>query len=308
MLSICAAIILSIAASAAYYNTYNVLVTIPDANGCSKMQGFAAGDTYLYCAKINGAETKQIIYRARQSDGTLTQMKNGDTNKMFATYLGHANDIVLANDGTSSCMYIPTMKNDGQGFVKLRYSGTTYYHAADYDLRYNGEPIRMGGAELLGKDTDNLYFLFFEWPGDNTGHSFYKATVEKNQPSGIVNVTHAFDIDYENAKVNGSVIDNISAYRHQGIGYKAGTDRLYVPMTYDNISVILVYDNVSQASGTIMASEDLSFRITSKAFPTLFEIESCENANGKLWFSCNRKTDPDDLEHDAICYFKEYTP
>ncbi len=306
--SLCVITILTTTAYAAYHNSYTKLATIPNGNGCNRYQGFTAGATYLYSAKINDDESKQVLYRTRQDDGTTVLMTNGDTGETYTTYLGHANDIVTTNIGGTNYLFIPTMKFGNECIVKLSYSGTTYYKEGGFDVQYNGTGLRIGGIEILEKTDTTIEFLFFAWPGDNTGVSFYRGTIGANDNSGVINVTHAFDINLTEAKVNGATISNIAEYRHQGIGYKIGTDRLYVPLTHENKSVILVYDNVSTASGTIYASEDLSFRITSSSFPTLFEIESVDNANGKLWFNCNRKKTSTDISNDAICYFTDYTP
>ena len=62
------------------------------------------------------------------------------------------------------------------------------------------------------------------------------------------------------------------------------------------------------ASGTIYADNNLSFRITSSAYPDLFEIEGVGIANGdKLWFNANRRTAPNDTAHDCVAYFNGYS-
>lgn len=305
---LCAMYFATTMAAAVYYNSYTKIATIPNGNNCNRAQGFTAGSTYLYSAKINNDESKQVIYRTRQDDGTTVLMTNGDTNTTYTTYLGHANDLVTTNIGGDNCLFVATMKFGEESIVKLNYSGKTYYKEGNYNIKYEGRELRIGALEILEKTATDIEFLFFAWPGDNTGVSFYRGRIGVNDNSGVVNVTHAFDINLTDAKVNGSPVDNILEYRHQGIGYKIGTDRLYVPLTYENISIVLVYDNISTATGTIYASDDLSFRITSSAFPTLFEIESIDNANGKLWFNCNRKKMSTDIANDAICYFNDYTP
>ena len=305
---LCLVCLATTTAFAAYYNSYTKIATIPNGNGCNRAQGFTAGSTYLYSAKINDDESKQVIYRTRQDDGTTVLMTNGDTGTTYTTYLGHANDMVTANINGTNYLFVATMKFGEESLVKLRYSGTTYYKEGGFDVQYQGISLRIGAVEILEKTNDGIEFLFFEWPGDNTGVSFYRGTIGLTDSSGVINVTHAFDINLTGAQVNGSTIPNILDYRHQGIGYKIGTDRLYVPLTHENKSVVLVFDNVSTASGTIYASQNLSFRITSSAFPTLFEIESVDNANGKLWFNCNRKETSTDIAHDAICYFTDYAP
>lgn len=71
---------------------------------------------------------------------------------------------------------------------------------------------------------------------------------------------------------------------------------------------MLVYDNISSASGTIYAMNDLSFRITSSAYPDLFEIESVGVSGGKLWFATNRRKTSGDTASDGVHYFNGYTP
>ena len=304
----CALCFLTTTAFAAYYNSYTKIATIPNGNGCNRAQGFTAGSTYVYTAKINDSESKQVIYRTKQSDGTTELMTNSSTGNTYITSLGHANDLVTTNINGTNYLYVATMKYGSESLVKLSYSGNSYTQVGSYDVQYQGVSLRVGAVEILSKTNSEIEFLFFEWPGDNTGVSFYRGSIGLTANSGIINVSHAFDINLTQAQVNGSTISNILDYRHQGIGYKIGTDRLYVPLTYENKSVVLVYDNISTASGTIYASQDLSFRITSSAFPTLFEIESVDNANGKLWFNCNRKETSTDIAHDAVCYFTDYTP
>lgn len=305
---LCLACLVTTTAFAAYHNSYTKIATLPNGNGCNRTQGFTAGSTYLYSTKINDDESKQVIYRIKQDDGTVELMTNGDTGNTYITSLGHANDMVTTNINGTNHLFVATMKFGEESLVKLSYAGNTYYQEGGFDVRYQGTSLRIGAVEILEKTSDSIEFLFFEWPGDNTGVSFYRGTIGLTDSSGVIDVTHAFDINLTEAQVNGSTISNILEYRHQGIGYKIGTDRLYVPLTHENKSVVLVYDNVSTASGTIYSSQDLSFRITSSAFPTLFEIESVDNANGKLWFNCNRKETSTDIAHDAVCYFTDYTP
>ena len=48
--------VLSITVTAAYYNTYSTVATIPNGNGCNRAQGFAVGSSYVYTAKCNDDE------------------------------------------------------------------------------------------------------------------------------------------------------------------------------------------------------------------------------------------------------------
>lgn len=285
------------AAHAAYYNTYTTVATIPNANGCNATQGFDTGSTYAYSAKTNDDDTKGVIYRTNRSDGSTTLMTNGDTGTTYATYLGHPNDLVLSSINGGTYMFVVTMNSGSLSLVKLQYSGSTYYKVGNYTLKYNGANVAMSSVKKIASDTTNDYFLF------KSGLHFYWGTVAKSANSGTVTLTSAFTINTLDALVNGSKISNISSYTNQGFGYSADNDRIFVILTYQNISVILVYNNVNSASGTITSDPNLSFRITSSAYPSLFEIESCSIEDGKLWFNCNRKTDSGDIAHDAVCYF-----
>lgn len=96
-----------------------------------------------------------------------------------------------------------------------------------------------------------------------------------------------------------------SSYASQGFGYS--NDTLYVPLTYKNVSVVLVYRHPSTASGTLKSDADLSFRITSAAYADLFEIEGVGiGSGGKLWFSTNRRTKAGDTAHDGVHYFNGF--
>ena len=299
--------LLSITAVAAYYNTYSTVATIPNGNGCNRTQGFAVGSSYVYTAKCNDDESKQVIYRTKMSDGTITLMTNGDTGNTYATSLGHANDMDTCTIDGKYHLFVATMKTGSESLVKLQYSGNTYTQLGGYTLKYNGENVAISGAKKYAKDDNYIYFLFFVYDGTENSVGVYRGQVPMASNSGTINITHAFDLDITSALVNGATVSGLNNFTRQGIGYIASTDQLLVPLTNDNVSIILVYDNASTATGTITANPDLSFRITSSSYPYLFEIEGCDETNGKLYFNCNRKTNSSDISHDAICYFKNFT-
>ncbi len=299
--------LLSITAAAAYYNTYSTLATIPNGNGCNRAQGFAVGSSYVYTAKCNDDESKQVIYRTKISDGTITLMTNGDTSGTYTTHLGHANDMDTCTINGQYHLFVATMKTGDESLVKLQYSGNTYTQLGGFTLKYNGEDIAISGVKKYAKDSNYIYFLFFVYDGTENSVGVYKGSVPLTANSGTINVTHAFDLNIKDALVNGATVSGLENFTRQGIGYIASTDQLLVPLTKNNVSIILVYDNVSTATGTITASPDLSFRITSSSYPYLFEIEGCDETNGKLYFNCNRKTNSSDISNDAVCYFKDFT-
>ena len=287
-------------ASAGYFNTYKDVATLGNANSCYAAEGFAVGSSYTYAVKINGDENKAVIYRTRMSDGNTTLMKNGDNGTSYATYLGHANDVVLSSTNGNYYMFIVTMKAGSTSVVKLKYVGTTFYKVGNYTITYNGANHSMSGVKITSKTASTINFLF------KSGRNFYRGSLPLNATSGSITLKAAFTLDVASAKVNGKTISNISSYATQGFGYRSNT--VYFPMTYKNVSIVLVYRNISTASGTIKAASDLSFRVTSSAYPSLFEIESVGiGAGDHLWFSTNRKTSSSDTSHDGVHYFKDYT-
>ena len=263
------------------------------------MQGFAVGSTYTYSIKISDDEAKAVIYRTKMSDGTTTLMQNGDSGQTYANYLGHANDIVLSSTDENYYMFAATMAVSGINLVKLKYVGATYYKVGNYTIKYNGADKPMSGVSITGKDANNIFFLF------KSGRTFYRGSLPLNATSGTINVTDAFYLNIEDAQVNGSTVANITSYLTQGIGYYNNT--LYYPLSYQNVSIVLVYRNIASASGTIHADDNLSFRITSSTYSNLFEIEGVGIASGgELWFNTNRRTAAGDTAHDGVHYFEGY--
>lgn len=297
---LCTAMLFPITASAAYYNTYSTVAKLNNANGCYAAQGFAVGSSYVYSVKVNSSNTKAVIYRTKMSDGSTTLMKNGDNGTTYATYLGHANDVVLSSIGGKFYMFVVTMNAGSMSLVKLKYVGTTFYKVGQYTIKYNGANKAMSGVKITSKDANKINFLF------KSGLGLYRGSIPLTANSGTIKVTNSFNLNIKDAKVNGSTISNITSYASQGLGYSNNT--IYVPLTYKNVSVVLVYRNVSKATGTIKADSNLSFRITSAAYSDLFEIEGVGIANGgKLWFSTNRRTKPGDTAHDGVHYFNGYS-
>ena len=299
-LVLCVVTLFTLTTSAAYYNTYTTVATLGNANSCYAVQGFATGSTYAYTIKVNNDDTKAVIYRTKMSDGSTTLMTNGDTGGTYCTYLGHANDMTLANYNGELYMFIVTMKEGSMSFVKLRYSGTTYYKMGNYTIKLNGTNKSMSGVAKIATTGSTYEFLF------KSGRTFYRGSIGITANSGTINVTKAFTCNVADAKVNGSTVPGLADFTNQGFGYYNNT--IYLPLTNANVSIVLVYNNISSASGTIYASNDLSFRITSSAYPNLFEIESLGVSGGKLWFATNRKASSGDNSSDGVHYFNGYTP
>lgn len=287
------------AAQAAYYNTYTDLAGTPDTSGCTGVQGFAAGTTYLYSIKTNtGSDTLAVIYRVNKTTGERVVMTNGTDNKSTNTWLGHGNDITIVDIDGQHHMFIVTMDKDGAQLVRLRYDGTTYYHAGSYQLRLNGAVLAPSGIDRVSVTSTTITFMF------KSGKTVYNGSLPLRASSGTIDLVKAFDLQIEGALVNGAVVPDLTTFDPQGFFYDETTDVLYNPLTKDNRSIVLVYRNVSPATtGTAPAADDLSFRITSSTY-SMFEIEGVGISGGKLYFNTNRSND--DGAFDGVHVFKDY--
>ncbi|MBA3772396.1 MAG: hypothetical protein H0X13_07920 [Ramlibacter sp.] len=290
------------AATTGYFNTYSTIASIPPVNGASTTQGFAVGSTYVYSVKNNNStDATASIYRTRMDNGSTQLMTNGDDGTTVATYMGHGNDLVLSTINGVTHMFVVTIKTGSLSFVKLRYDSATakYFKVGNYTLQVGGVNKPMAGAKILSQDASNINFLF------EYERSFYRGSIPLTANSGVINLTYDFNIDVANALVNGQKVSAImtSGYVHQGLGYYSGNDSIYVPITHANVSIVLVYRNVSSASGTITSDPNTSFKIVSSSYPTQFEVEGVGvGLGGKLYFNTNR-----DNNADGVHYFNGYT-
>ncbi|MEQ4305416.1 hypothetical protein ABNF97_29230 [Plantactinospora sp. B6F1] len=271
-------------AQAAYYNTYTTLATLPDTSGATGVQGFAAGATYLYSVKARKANTLSAIYRVHKTTGARVQMKNGTDNTTTNTWLGHGNDITIVDIDGQHHMFIVTMNETGAQLVKLRYEGTTYYYVGSYQVRLDGALLDVSGINRVSVTSTTITFMF------KKSRTIYNGSLPLRANSGTIELTKAFTLQVEGALVNGAVVPDLASFTNQGFFYDENKQVLYNPLTKDNRSVVLVYRNVSPTTtGTAPAATDLSFRITSSAYPEMFEIEGVGLSGGKLYFNTNRE-------------------
>ena len=290
------------AASLQYYNSYNGIALIKNRGKCSSMQGMAVGSTYIYTVKIKTDNTKAFISKTNKNTGETTVLTETATGSTYINYLGHANDMdVCSLDGKSN-LFIATMETGKYSLVRMQVSGSKITKKGNYTLKLNGEKTSVSGVSILSKSGTKVKLLL------KKGCTFYTATVDTAKSSGTVKLTKAFKINVSDVTVNGKSMD-LSSWVHQGYGYEAG--KIYVPLTgpdgKKNVSIIAVYD-IDGATGTIKADPNLSFRITSKSYADLFEIESCGiSSDGKLYFNTNRRKTSSDSNHDGIHCFKEFS-
>jgi hypothetical protein len=295
----------AIPCNAALYKSYSGVKAVADVNGCTHMEGFAVGSGYLYTAKVNGSDTKATIAKINKSTGELFNLTYTPTGKTYVDFLGHANGMALASIGGNSNLYVATMKTGNHSLVRLTVSGRNFTKAGYYDIRYNGQQISVSGVNVLSNNGSTVSLIF------NRGTSYYKGSIAANATSGVINVTKAFSINVAKCKVDGATID-ASTYKRQDVGYYNG--KIFVPLVKTdangastNQSIIVVYNNVNSASGTITNDPNLSFRVTSSTY-SKFEIESCgiSSSDGKLYFNTNRVEASTGKGTDAVHVFKDY--
>ncbi|MEV4619993.1 hypothetical protein AB0J74_14960 [Asanoa sp. NPDC049573] len=288
------------AAQAAYYNTYSDIASIPNTSCCTGAQGFAAGSTYLYSIKNHtNYDDVSVIYRIHKTTGARVLMTNGTNNTSTNPWLGHANDMTIVDIDGQHHMFVVTMNATGAQLVRLRYDGTTYYHAGSYQLRLDGAVAAPSGISRVSVTSTTITFMF------KSGRTVYNGSLPLRASSGTIDLTRAFDLQVEGALVNGAPVPDLTTFLNQGFFYDATKKVLYYPLTKDNRSIVLVYRNVSPATtGTAPAATDLSFRITSSAYSTLFEIEGVGISDGKLYFNTNRANASG--ANDAVHVFDGY--
>ncbi|MDI1462864.1 hypothetical protein QEZ54_17960 [Catellatospora sp. KI3] len=288
------------AAQAAYYNTYSDIASTPDTGCCTGAQGFAAGSTYLYSIKNHtNYDDVSVIYRVHKTTGERVLMTNGTSGGTTNTWLGHANDMTIVDIDGQHHMFVVTMNSSGAQLVRLRYDGTTYYHAGSYQLRLNGAVAAPSGVNRVSVSSTTITFMF------KSGRTVYNGSLPLRASSGTIDLTRAFDLQVAGALVNGATVPDLDTFANQGFFYDAAKKVLYNPLTKDNRSIVLVYRNVSPTTtGTAPAATDLSFRITSSAYSTKFEIEGVGISDGKLYFNTNRANA--DGAFDGVHVFNGY--
>ncbi|GAA1412064.1 hypothetical protein ACFQZ4_47195 [Catellatospora coxensis] len=287
-------------AQAAYFNTYTDIADTPNTSCCTGVQGFAAGSTYLYSIKNHtNVDDVSVIYRVHKTTGERVLMTNGTNGGTTNTWLGHGNDMTIVDIDAQHHLFVVTMKASGPQLVRLRYDGTTYYHAGSYQVRLNGAAFAPSGINRVSVSGTTITFLF------KSGRTIYNGSLPLRASSGTIDLTKAFDLQVEGALVNGAPVSDLGTFLTQGIFYDAAKKVLYYPLTKDNRSIVLVYRNVSPTTtGTAPAATDLSFRITSSAYSELFEIEGVGISDGRLYFNTNRANETG--AHDGVHVFNGY--
>lgn len=289
-------------AQAAYYNEYETIAGIPTAHDCTAAQGFAAGSTYLYSVKIGLDDTRSLIYRTNKNTGSTVIMTNGTDDAPYNSWLGHANDMALVTIDGDYHLFVVTMTTEGAQLVKLHYSGSTYYKVGSFNVHLDGEAKAVSGISRASQTDSTLSFFF------KSGRNVYRGSIGLTDDSGTIDLTDAFDLKVAGALVDGKPVPDLEEFTNQGFLYHPSTKDLFYPLTNKNRSIVLVYRNITlQTSGTVTSDPDLSFRITSSAYPSLFEIEGLGISDGTLYFNTNRAKSGSDGNYDGVHSFKGFT-
>lgn len=287
-------------AHAAYYNTYDDVAATPDTSDTTGAQAFAAGSTYLYSVKNRTSDDgRAVIYRVNKSTGDRVVMTNGTDKRAYNTWLGHANDMTIVDIDGKHHFFVVTMEKTGAQLVKLRYDGTTYYKAGSYKITLGGAVAAPSGVTRVAVSSTTIRFFF------KSGRQVYNGTLPLRADSGTIAITKAFLLDVDGALVNGTTVSDLGTFSHQGVYYDAANQTLYVPLTKDNRSIVLVYRSITSArTATATSDKNLSFRITSSAY-SKFEIEGVGLSGGRLYFNTNRASSSG--AHDGVHVFEGYT-
>lgn len=283
-----ASMMIPLMAGAATYTAYTQVALLPN-DVFTATQGFALANGYAYSVKVDPYDTQAVLYATNMTSGATTLMTNGDTDTAIITGLGHANDMAAVVIDGVTYLLVVTLKNSAGTWqlVKLKVVGNTYFKVGEFHIQDTAGLLwAMSGVEVTGQ-TDSTIDLLLK-----SGAQLRRASLAKSATSGTISMAAAPDFIIDLGSYSGST--------HQGLGYWSGNDSIYVPVTFGNPteSAVLVYPNISTASGTIAADPNLLFKI---AESTYIELESVNIApDGKLWFNTNRP-------NDNVGYFNGYT-
>jgi hypothetical protein len=287
-----------------YRDAYRVVEkSIPRIAGCYSAQATGIGRKYVYTLKRNGDDSMATIHRTNQATGVTTLMHNGRIRAAYATSLGHGNDMALLRINREMLMYIVTnggISRDGR-LVKLKYTDDGRYFAkARYVVKLGAAIQPVTGVKALWATSTTVKLLLA------AENRFFRGYVAADATGGtVIHVNRAFTVDLSHIRINGVVGNYSRGWSTQGFGYDKDTDSVYFPMTKANKSIVAIYRTASLATGTVVNDPRLSYKITSSLWPYKFEIESVgKGANGKLWFSANRKKVANGATNNMVGYFR----
>ncbi len=124
-------------------------------------------------------------------------------------------------------------------------------------MHLGGATKAVSGISRVSVSSTTLTFFF------KSGATVYRGSLALTASSGTINLTKAFDLRTAGALVNGTATD-FTGFANQGFYYHEAADTLYYPLTKENVSIVLVYRNItSTTTGTLTSDPNLSFRITS---------------------------------------------
>lgn len=301
-----AELVLSTSAASSRYTKATDVTKIKNSNSCPSMQGMAVGSQYIYTIKIRTDESRAVISKTDKDSGATTTFTDASTGNPYFTGLGHANDMAVWGMDGSSHLFVTTTKTGASSIVRYRVNGARLNKVTTYRLTCDGKDLDVSALDIMNVDNNGTIHLIAK-----RQQNIYTGTVHKDSINATVNMTKLCSIGKEVVYINGQKQD-LSSWSNQGFGYYS--DTLFVPQSGPknqlDRSVILVYDlsGVLQGS-TIYPTDSIVFDLSDRAYPDLYEIESCDICSGdkKLYFNTNRRKNTNDTDHDGISRVDNYT-
>lgn len=275
----------------------------PEGYKMTAFEGMSVGEKYAYSIKISTSHNKEkyaAVFRTKLptkdtiKEDTIKFKAVGDhTTKdgYFTDYiLGHANDVtstilsdnkvhlfIAYGNGKNEC---PNKKRDKivRDVVELKIDGTKISYVGSY---YVDKNINVYGIQVVKKDLKNgkLDLIL-----KNGGSTCYKAVAYLNKnhnrlSNKKITVKDSCTFNY----------GKYSNYSTQGFSYSSKTKKIYVPLSQDKKSVILIYDYKNAFKSNKISPSNV-YNLHTEYYNEL-EIECAGicNTDGKLYFNANRR-------------------
>ncbi len=298
-----------------------IVWNVPSKAKASALQGMAVSSQYIYTAKVKNSNEAATIYKTDTKASSKTAVPltyNGNT--LVYSCLGHANDMEVVsynNNNGYATLLVATASSKGIALVdvdnrdavneikKIRNIYPCYIDKDGKSLYI--KPTGIAIKASTGSGTD----LFIK-----EGKQIYKGHIDSNiATNSNVVFTEAFKLDRATGDVVKEYDPKLGKYvtrrfTAQGITYRNGS--LYAVFaccdakdnSYYNLSEVLRYDSVDEATNNKEVTYCECFRIQSDTFE-FFEMEACGFLDGVLYFNATRERDVKNFtdKEDGILYF-----
>ena len=232
-----------------------------------------------------------MLYRIpANEDGEAEQLTCSSTGEGYSEDLYHANDMTCFNLNGEEYLVVASMAC-GEDALKVLKVGQDdkVETAGSYAVQ-----MEEAGSDPLANRATGVAFMEETQSGgakllvSNAG-KLYVTRLDPETANGTLTCTYVGTLDRASAVIDGKQED-LSNWVDQGIAYSNGC--VYAPYCDgENRSVVLEYEGVGDenaaANGVLYPNKNVSFRITSKKYSDLFEIEGVDICDGKLFFAAN---------------------